>query len=225
MRREPIRTWLVIFGLGSAACTSSTPAPGAGSAEPAASRSQQAPAAASETPLPGDVLTFQAIVRLPSEQGQRGKVFRGVFLEPTEGEQKWVVSYTRDGLWESFRDKTVIVTGTRTVPEGQALMNPHLDLGTMKLAKPDDTAIFAAIGPERTMRGTFSERVWEPGTKLAGEKQLLFHEDGAASVRVVNRPEGVRIGEATQIRARSVEHSKFVAHADGPAVWVIAVER
>jgi hypothetical protein len=171
---------------------------------------------------PSGMLTVTGTVLVPDEAEGPGKKFRGVLLEEPGG-QRWVLAYQRDFLWESFKGRSVVVTGERDEPKGQALALPHLKPHAWKAADPKQIATFIEVGPEEKLSGRFRESTWPKGTKLEGEKELHFTTDSGRSFHVVNRPPGVVLDQPRKISARAVVHSPFVAHLGGDTLYVLAI--
>ena len=170
------------------------------------------------------MLDFDATVQF--EHDPNGKQFHGVTLRRDDN-TSWVVSYQPEPWLEPFADHRVHVTGEPYTPAGQALRRPHLRLHTLTLITTTQTLdgpLLIAIGREQTLRGSFTDKVGAPGTKLAGEPYRVFTVTGGDTYLLANNPDGARPGQPQQIVAREVEYSPFVARRGGPTLWVLAIQ-
>lgn len=149
--------------------------------------------------------------------------FLGVRLR-TGDSQPYVLSYQADALWSAFDGKQVVVTGERYEPsrlsQDQILAGPHLRPTSWRLAPepgPGDT--ITEVGPEQTMRGTFKEKTWPYGTKLAGETETLF-ESGGDTYHLMHTPQRPPFGPTVTVKARRLEPSRFATHSSGKYLWI-----
>ncbi|MCY1009770.1 hypothetical protein OV079_30250 [Nannocystis pusilla] len=165
---------------------------------------------------------FTATVRVDAEPGD--KKFQGVWLERDDG-VRWVVAYRPEPWLAAFEGQRVQVTGAVYQPEGQAILAPHFRVETLRLAPGATTdAPFVAVLAERRLAGTFQERVGGPGTKLEGERYLVFEADDGTAYLLANAPAGGDSGRAATVKARVIEMSPYVARRGGPYLWVLDVE-
>lgn len=164
-------------------------------------------------------LTGRIDVVQPDDRA-RGKRFRGVWFTPADGE-KSVVSYTAGPFWEVFHGQQVRLTGEPKIPNGQALVAPHLEVHTLELVEPTPDVPLVRAGPERTFTG---QRVVVEGPDGAKARQysVLQTDDQrwliAGGFDVLPAP-----GTPVTVRAREVERSPFVAHITGPTLWILGV--
>ncbi|MFY0540567.1 hypothetical protein [Nannocystis pusilla] len=118
------------------------------------------------------------------------------------------------------------VTGTVYQPQGQAIMATHFRVETLRLADPDatTTAHVVAVFAERRLAGKFQERVGGPGTKLEGERYLVFEAEDGTAYLLANVPVGGEPGRAASVKARVIEMSPYIARRGGTYLWVLDVE-
>lgn len=170
---------------------------------------------------PPEALSFEANVRVPTEdeQGKSRKVFRGVLLERDDG-SRWVATYERDELWEAFAGRRVVVSGERYVPRDQSLINPHIRVNAWRLVKPGPDAPVHEVGPERTLEGRLEDETWPAGTKLEGEKTTRFLAVGGDRYLLAHVPAGTPHGRKLRVRARVVVPSPFDTRPGGDYLWI-----
>ncbi len=168
--------------------------------------------------------SFEATVEIDAQPG--GKKEQCVRLVRDDGE-RWIVAYRPEPWLQPFARKRVRVTGERYTPQGQAIMAPHYRLRTIELLESQrmrSDALLARAGEEQTLTGVFSEKVGEPGTKLAGEPYTVFTTADGRTYLLANTPDSPRPGQSQTIRAREVEYSPYVARRSGPTLWVLAID-
>lgn len=149
--------------------------------------------------------------------------FLGVRLRTGES-QPYILGYQIDALWRAFDGKQVVVTGERYEPargsQDQILAGPHLRPTSWRLApEPGPGDSITEVGPEQTLRGTFKEKTWPYGTKLAGETETLF-ESGGDTYHLMHTPQRPPFGPTVTIKARRIEPSRFATHPSGKYLWV-----
>ena len=166
------------------------------------------------------------VVRLPDEGG-----FHGVVLDTADGGgARWIVSYERDALLATFEGRRVEVDGERYEPAGEAVMGPHVRVGSLKLVQGERDAPWIAAHEERLLEGRFVEHAGgPPGSKLADERQTFFVTAAGEEMRVASAPpRGERwpLDEPVKVRARAVEPSPtYAASAADTYLWVSALAR
>jgi hypothetical protein len=145
-----------------------------------------------------------------------------VWLQRENGE-RWVVAYRAYGYWTPFDGLRVTVEGERYAPSGQSIGAQHFRVGTLRVTDPKAAKTFAAVGPERTYRGSFGTMTGEKGSKSEGETWAIFSASDGARYELANPPHGVHPIGTIEITAREIEWSPFVARRGSRSLWVIDV--
>jgi hypothetical protein len=166
----------------------------------------------------------RATLRIDAEES--GKRFQGVWLEFAD-QQKWVIAYRASGLWRSFEDREVIVTGHCYAPEGQAISAPHFRVERVRsFAIERGRGPLLEIGPPQKINGTFALHRFPAGSKLADSPRVKFvGEDGTAywiagTDAKVPDPDGAPV----RIRMRPVDPDmSYVAQPGGPNLWFLGI--
>jgi hypothetical protein len=145
-----------------------------------------------------------------------------VEIEADDG-TRWLASYHTDDLWKEFDGRRIVATCVKYVPEGQALVLPHVRVEKWRLEKATFGDLLVDVGPEITLRGKFEVRPdGPPGSKGAESKGPHFVED-SGKVHPVAHGTPPEMGRAVEIKARFVELSPFTAHVGSPHLWVLSV--
>lgn len=185
-----------------------------GCAAPAPSRAEVPDERAHET-VTGILRSYEPPPQAP------GKPFIGVRLERDDGTDL-VVAYGSDSLWAAFDGQRVEATGHPYVPEGQALMAPHFRIETLRVV--DEGAALLAVGPERSMEGTFVVHTVPRGRKRAGERVVEFVERNGTRWNLEHSPSPPPLDRPVQIRARRVDPNwAYAARMAGRYLWVVEV--
>lgn len=205
-----------------AACQPSTPRPADGDRDaPSSSVRPDEPAPAAEPEGAQAPERFEATLRIDPEPG--AKQFQGVWVERDDG-QRWVVDYRARGWWMPFDGRRVRVSGRRYEPRGEAITATHFRVHELALVAPkgEPIAILTEVHEEQELEGVFEVETWPAGTKLAGERDLVFVATGGERYRLANDPGStIEDGRSVRIVAREVVMSPFVAHVGGRHLWLI----
>jgi hypothetical protein len=116
--------------------------------------------------------------------------------------------------------------GRLYTPQGQAIDATHFRLADMRVIDPQrKLSTFVEVGPERTLTGVMREDVGAAGTKSEGERWRVFDSENDGRFLIANTPDDVVLEQRIAVRARSIVYSPYVAHRDGPTLWVLDVDR
>jgi hypothetical protein len=163
----------------------------------ACSGQEKPPVTTSPTPATPATEQHRATLRIDAEVG--GKRFQGVWLEFAD-KPKWVIAYRASGLWRSFEDREVIVTGHCYEPEGQAIAGQHFRVERMRtFAIERGRGPLLEIGPPQKINGTFALHQFPVGSKLADSPRRGWHQ-------LLDRRRG-REGQRARRRAGAHPHA------------------
>jgi hypothetical protein len=169
---------------------------------------------------------FGGTIRLPDEPPQaKGKQFTGAWIE-LDGGERWVIDYASESPFRVLGDRRVRVEGEPYEPKNQALVAKHFRVRSLVVIGRDAAdAPLVRVGEQRRLHGRFSEITYPPGTKLAGEKSLVFVEASGKTYQLEHVPAGgPTLGAQVTIDAHDVEPSPHAAHVGGPYLWVRSIE-
>jgi len=133
----------------------------------------------------------------------------GVWLEHSTG--RWRLD--DDGaetLWKLFADREVIVDGN--------VHGEEFEIAQLRVARPGALP-YQTVGPRRSLTGELVDRIWEAGTRRAGEhERLLRTADGDYPIA-----HGDVGGGSVDVTARVVEPDpRYAATTGTPALWVLS---
>lgn len=137
-----------------------------------------------------------------------------------DGGKRWLASYQADELWKAFDGRRVEAEGETYVPEGQAILLPHVRIERWRIPKPGSDDPIVSVGPPVKMHGKLGPNPAPPGSKAAVETSPHFLEDGGKSYPIAHGTPG-ELGKTVEIEARLVELSPFGAHIGGPHLWIL----
>lgn len=167
----------------------------------------------------------RGVLRIDSKPG--AKKFQGVWLE-VKGTDRWVIDYRARGLWTSFADREVIVTGDRYTPprEAQAIEAVHLNVDSLRVATVQPgLGPYVSIGPERDMRGKFVSNTAPAGSKLSGAAIPTFIAEDGVLYGVLGDSLELRRGPI-RLRARELEADmSYAARSSNSDLWIVDIER
>ncbi|WP_096330863.1 hypothetical protein [Nannocystis exedens] len=174
-------------------------------------------------------LQFEAVVRVAEPQSGDGEPFRGAFVEQDDG-TRWVVTSRADSPFHELRDRRVTVEGTPYKPPGQTTAMKHLRVTVMKLVEVGadnllESPSLVEIHGEETLSGRFEMFTYPEGTKLAGEKMLVFVDERGTSYRLARVSRTARRGKVVTVTGHRVEPTPFIARPGGPYLWIVDIRR
>ncbi|MBX3162187.1 MAG: hypothetical protein KF773_39855 [Deltaproteobacteria bacterium] len=155
---------------------------------------------------------------------------QGVWLDLGHG-KRWVADERARGLWISFADREVLVTGHcyrpfRRVPARpgiEAIDATHFRVETLRFAGPPGDVPYLAMGPERWIRGEFRALEFPAGSVRAGEREPRFFDEYGTGFHVAGLSAAPQDGAALLL-ARVVERNPaYTATTAGDDVWILEV--
>jgi hypothetical protein len=166
----------------------------------------------------------RATIRIDAEPG--GKRFQGVWLD-FGNDKKWVIAYRSSGLWRTFENQEVIVTGWCYSPEGQAISAQHFRVEKMRYFTPQrGRGPLLEIGPPQKLKGKFVAHQFPVGSKLEGESRVRFAAEDGTNYWIAGADANVPEpgGAPVRIRMRPVDPDlSYVAQPGGPNLWFLGI--
>ncbi|WP_197041292.1 hypothetical protein [Chondromyces apiculatus] len=154
-------------------------------------------------------------------------MFRGVLLRRDDGSE-WVIAEGAETPLHAMDGRRVRVEGMAYEPEGQALVLRHLRVAVLTIADLKEDAPYVEVRSEERLEGKFEPFTYPEGTKLAGERTILFIAAGGERFHVAHMPLKEReerlLGRALTVVGFRVEPSRFIARPGGPYLWIQDIE-
>lgn len=159
-------------------------------------------------------------LRVDAEPGARR--FQGVWLEAVDGSARWLLAYRLEPWAVGMDGASLRVVGRTWTPDPseQHVQAEHLRLVSAHTSDRLAPTPWVELGESTTWQGRFRDTVWEQGTKLEGEHQLLFVASEGSWPVWGGLPEGAALDVDGALTGRLATPSPVNAGPGGPAVIV-----